>query len=69
MSDVPQPDGGKRERFWERHALSELNTAEWEALCDGCGQCCLLKFEDEDSGDIAVLDVACRLLDVRKVSC
>lgn len=69
MSNVTPPDGELRERFWEHHALTALNTAEWEALCDGCGQCCLLKFEDEDNGDIAVLDVACRLLDVNKVSC
>ena len=35
-----------RERFWERYSLGELNSREWEALCDGCGQCCLMRYVD-----------------------
>lgn len=58
-----------RERFWERFSLEELDEEEWEALCDGCGQCCLLKFQDEESGDLAVLDVACSLLDIQGCHC
>lgn len=50
-----------RERFWERFTLEELTPQEWEALCDGCGQCCLLKLHDEDTQELAVLNVACRL--------
>ena len=29
-----------REKFWEL-PLNELTDLEWEALCDGCGRCCL----------------------------
>jgi len=57
-----------RDRFWELE-LSELNRAEWEALCDGCGRCCLHKIEDEDSGEIAETNVACRLLDPATARC
>ncbi|QEM81263.1 YcgN family cysteine cluster protein [Halomonas binhaiensis] len=58
-----------RDRFWERYALDELTQEEWEALCDGCGQCCLLKFQDEDSGDLAILNLACTLLDIGSCRC
>ena len=58
----------KRERFWER-PLDDLNRAEWEALCDGCGQCCLHKVEDEDTGEFYNTNVACKLLDLETASC
>lgn len=57
-----------RDRFWER-PLAELSNDEWEALCDGCGRCCLHKVEDEDTGEIAETNVACTLLDTRTARC
>ncbi|MDE9449734.1 YcgN family cysteine cluster protein [Aliiroseovarius sp. Z3] len=53
---------GLRTKFWER-PLDSLTATEWEALCDGCGKCCLNKLEDEDTGDVVFTRVACRLLD------
>lgn len=55
--------------YWKRRALAEMSRAEWEALCDGCGKCCLEKLEDADSGEISHTDVACRLLDVGTCRC
>jgi uncharacterized cysteine cluster protein YcgN (CxxCxxCC family) len=57
-----------RERFWEL-PLESLNRAEWEALCDGCGQCCLHKVEDADTGEFYGTNVACKLLDLETACC
>ena len=68
MSD-PIQRTGLRARFWERHPLANLTPTEWEALCDGCGKCCLNKLEDEETGEVAFTRVACRLLDDQTCRC
>ena len=55
--------------FWKTRSLDELTTEQWESLCDGCGQCCLVKLEDADSGDVFYTDVVCYLLDQDACRC
>lgn len=60
--------GQLRERFWEL-PIEALDRDEWEALCDGCGRCCLHKLEDADTGEVMQTNVACRLLDRETARC
>ena len=68
MSD-PIDRTGLSPRFWEKKPIAKLSRKEWEALCDGCGKCCLNKLEDEESGEVALTRVACRLLDDATCRC
>jgi len=55
--------------FWRDKALQDLMPDEWEALCDGCGRCCLNKLEDEDTAELYFTNVACHLLDLTICRC
>ncbi len=57
------------ERFWETKPLEALDRAQWEALCDGCGKCCIHKLEDADTGELHPTNVACRMLDRKSGRC
>ncbi len=55
--------------FWQDKPLQDFTADEWESLCDGCGLCCQIRLEDEDTGEIALSDVACRFLDLCSHRC
>jgi uncharacterized cysteine cluster protein YcgN (CxxCxxCC family) len=69
MSSDPINRDGLTHRFWEKKPMAKLSKREWEALCDGCGKCCLNKIEDEETGRVYLTRVACRLFDDSTCKC
>lgn len=46
-----------------------MTEAEWESLCDGCGLCCLVRFEDEETLEVIPTRVHCQLFDPERCRC
>ena len=55
--------------FWKTMALEQMRRVQWEALCDGCGRCCLQKFQDGKTGKVTYTWVSCYLLDTQACRC
>lgn len=55
--------------FWQTIPLREMNSLQWESLCDGCGRCCLQKFQAGKTGKVTYTWVACYLLDTQTCRC
>lgn len=55
--------------FWQKEPLENLTHAQWEALCDGCGKCCVHKLQDEETELVYYTDVACHYLDQHSAQC
>jgi len=49
--------------------LDELSDLEWEALCDHCGRCCLIKLEDDQTNKVFYTNIICREYDIKKGRC
>ena len=60
---------GLRKNFWRETDITDMTKSEWEALCDGCGKCCLLKLEDENTLQIRYTNISCRLFDDGTCAC
>ncbi|VAW91069.1 UPF0260 protein YcgN [hydrothermal vent metagenome] len=55
--------------FWESKTLDEMSEQEWESLCDGCGRCCLIKLEDDETQELFYTNISCKLLDSSECRC
>jgi len=55
--------------FWKKKPLEELTAAEWEALCDGCGKCCLFKLIAPWEDNVRFTNVTCRYMDLETCRC
>lgn len=56
-------------QFWKKKLLKDMSSAEWDSLCDGCARCCVLKEQDEETGEVFYTAIACRYLDLETCSC
>lgn len=69
-------------QFWLKKSLADMNQNEWEAICDGCGKCCLNTFidsEDEDEftatdqlregEELIFTNIVCQYLDNNTCGC
>jgi len=58
-----------RKKFWEKFPLEKLNKLEWESLCDGCGQCCLIKLKNIETSAVHYTNISCQLFDHGSCRC
>ena len=56
-------------KFWQHKPLKDFTSEEWESICSHCGQCCLLKLQDESGGEVYYTDIVCRYFDLSSKLC
>ena len=59
----------KKDKFWINKKLTELSHSEWEALCDNCGKCCVIKLQNEKNNEVFYTNISCKLLDTKNCKC
>ena len=72
MIDSPKKPSSplsQQDKYWKTKNMAEFSREEWENLCDGCGKCCCIRLEDEDTQAIYITDVACKLFDSGACQC
>lgn len=57
------------EPFWKTKSMLDMDSQEWESLCDGCGKCCLQKLQDDEDETVYYTNLACAQLDVSACRC
>ena len=57
------------DRFWENKTLDELTHGEWEALCDRCGKCCLIKLQDDQDNSVMYTNIICKNYHIKESKC
>ena len=58
-----------RKNFWKHIPITELTNEEWEAICDGCGKCCLIKLQEHAKSAPCFSSVACEFLNTESCKC
>ena len=58
-----------RKNFWKKIPLERLTKEEWEAICDGCGKCCLIKLQNDTQSIPFYTSLACQFLNTKNCKC
>lgn len=58
-----------RKQFWKKIPVEQLTNEEWEAICDGCGKCCLIKLQEDPRSVPLYTSLACKFLNIRNCRC
>ncbi|WP_371192881.1 YcgN family cysteine cluster protein [Glaciecola sp. SC05] len=83
MKGVPYTKALMDSKYWETVSLEQMTPAQWEAICDGCGRCCLHKFVDSEDiedgtqptevesrqGDVVYTNISCYQLNEKTCAC
>ena len=58
-----------RKQFWKKIPVEQLTNEEWEAICDGCGKCCLIKLQEDSRSVPLYTSLACEFLNIKNCRC